>query len=368
MQFPYRPEFEHEEPYGAPQLAVDVRLNTNENPYPPSALVREAMERAAGEALRDLNRYPDRDFAELRKKISAYLAQESGVAASPNQIWAANGSNEIMAQLLTAFAGPGRKVMTFVPSYSMYSEYARNTFSQFVARARGDDFRLDLARAQADIERERPAIILLASPNNPTGTALDFQELRAILHIAAQVEPQGAPGARSLVVVDEAYAEFRREGVPSALELLEEYPHLVVTRTMSKAFAAAGLRLGYAVADPRLIAQLNVVRLPYHLSSLTQAVACAALDHAADLQANVAQIRADRDALVDELRNRRFEVLQSDANFICFGRFSDRHREWERVLAQGVLIRETGPAEFLRVTVGTTPENRAFLDALGYRC
>jgi histidinol-phosphate aminotransferase len=355
---PLRPELAGLEPYGAPQLAVPVRLNVNENPYPPSADVVADITTAVAAAAGDLNRYPDRDFDDLRADLAADLLRESGVGLDPAQVWAANGSNEVMLHLLQAFGGPGRTALSFAPTYSMYPEYARDTATGWVVGHREADFGLDPAYAAARIAEHAPSVVLLASPNNPTGTALPLDVVRAVLGAAAEV-----PGG-CVVVVDEAYAEFRRVGTPSALTLLAEHPHLAVSRTMSKAFGMAGARLGYLAAAPALVDALRVVRLPYHLSAVTQAVARAALAHATELMAQVDGLRAERDALVAWLRERGLTVADSDANFVLFGTFDDRHRIWQGLLDRGVLIRETGPQGWLRVSVGTPEETAAFRAAL----
>lgn len=361
MRLPLRPEFVGEEPYGAPQMDLPVVLNTNENPYPPAPDVVAEIAARVAEAAAGLNRYPDREALALRADLADYLAAESGVRLAPAQVWAANGSNEIMAQLLTAFAGPGRAVLTFTPSYSMYPEYTRNVYGRFVAVDRGPDFEIDIAAVPAELAAHRPAVILLASPNNPTGTALDRADLRAILDASTD---SGPDGAASVVVVDEAYGEFRRDGVASALELLEQYPNLVVTRTMSKAFGAAGLRLGYMAASRQVVDMVRIVRLPYHLSAVSQAAARAALAHRDSLMEQVGQIRADRDRLAGELRDMGLRVADSDANFVMFGTFEDRHAVWQRFVDRGVLIREVGPKGWLRVTIGRPEENTAFINAL----
>lgn len=362
VRLPLRPGLEGLHPYGAPQLQVPVRLNVNENPYPPSAAVvrdvAEAVRRAAG----SLNRYPDRDFAELRGELAAYLHAESGVAVAPAGIWAANGSNEVMLHLLQAFGGPGRQVLSFAPTYSMYPEYARDTSTEWVAGRRREDFTLDLDHVRAEMARVRPAAVLLASPNNPTGTALPLADVDAVCSTALRTGPED--GVATVVVVDEAYAEFRRAGTPSALSRLDRHPHLAVVRTMSKAFAMAGARVGYLAAAPALVDALRVVRLPYHLSAVTQAVALAALAHREELMSQVASLREERDALVVRLRERGLEVAESDANFVLFGRFADRHAVWESLLERGILIREVGPEGWLRVSVGTPQETAAFAAAL----
>ncbi|MFV2144471.1 histidinol-phosphate transaminase [Isoptericola sp. G70] len=358
---PLRPELADEVPYGAPQLDVPVRLNVNENPYAPSDAVVETIAERVAQASRTLNRYPDRDFGDLRADLADYLAVESGVRLDPAQVWAANGSNEIMLHLLQAFGGPGRTAVSFAPTYSMYPEYARDTHTRWVTGRRAEDFTVAPEEAVALIEAEQPSVVLLASPNNPTGTALPTATIEKILDAAARVP--------AVVVVDEAYAEFRREGTPSALALLDRYPHLAVTRTMSKAFAAAGLRLGYLAASSELVDALRVVRLPYHLSAVTQAAARAALEHRDSLLAQVADLRAGRDELVAWLRQqhvdgRPLQVAETDANFVLFGVLDDRHAVWQQLLDRGVLIRETGPEGWLRVSVGTPDETQAFKDAL----
>ncbi|HEY0890165.1 MAG TPA: histidinol-phosphate transaminase [Nocardioides sp.] len=358
---PIRPELAGIEPYGAPQLPLDqvpVQLNVNENPYGPSPECVADIAAAVAAAAATLNRYPDREFTELRTALAAYLSRDagpSGAGIAPEQVWAANGSNEVMLQLLQAFGGPGRTAVSFAPTYSMYPEYARDSMTEWVAGRREDDFSLDLAKARALVEEVRPSVVLLPSPNNPTGTALPPEAVDVLCR---------AVGEAGVVVVDEAYGEFRRAGVPSALELLPSHRNLVVTRTMSKAFAGAGLRLGYLAADPAICDAIRVVRLPYHLSALTQAAALAALRHAPELLGKVDELRAERDRLVTWLKEQGHDVAESDANFVLFGSFADRHAVWQGLLDHGVLIRETGPDGWLRVSVGTSEEMRAFRQAL----
>lgn len=358
MSLPLRPELAGFEPYGAPQLDVPVRLNVNENPYPPSPAVVEDITAAVRAAAAGLNRYPDRELAALRADLAGYLAVESGVRLAPERIWAANGSNEVMLQLLQAFGGPGRTALSFDPTYSMYPEYARDTSTGWVAGRREEDFGLDPNAAAETVARVAPSVVLLASPNNPTGTALPAATVVRLLEAARDV-----PGG-CVVVVDEAYAEFRRAGTPSALELLDDHPHLAVSRTMSKAFALAGGRVGYLAASTAIVDALRVVRLPYHLSAVTQAVARAALAHSGELLAQVGALRDERDGLVAWLRARGYQVADSDANFVLFGRFPDRHLVWQGLLDRGVLIREVGPSGWLRVSVGTPDETAAFRAAL----
>jgi len=353
VDLPVRDALRGQVPYGAPQLDVRARLNVNENPFPPSESLVADVAAAVAEAARGLNRYPDRDALALRADLAAYLGRESGVDLDASQVWPANGSNEVMHQLLLAFGGPGRTALGFTPTYSMYPEYCRDTFTGYVAEPRSENFSVTAAVTVAAIERHAPDIVLLASPNNPTGTPLGAEVVIAAL--------RAFPG---MVIVDEAYAEFRRTGTPSALELLAGNPRLVVTRTMSKAFGLAGARLGYLAADPAVVRAVQLVRLPYHLSAVTQAVARAALAHSDELAEQVALLRAERDALVAWLRGRGLTVPDSDANFVLFGQFADRHRVWQDLLDRGILIRETGPEGWLRVSIGTPDENAAFRAAL----
>jgi len=346
---PLRDDLRGSSPYGAPQLDVPVVLNTNENPYAPSQELSRALADTVGQAALSLNRYPDRDAGRLREKLADYL----GHGLTADHVWAANGSNEALQQILQAFGGPGRIAMGFTPSYSMHPIITRGTNTEWMSVPRGDDFRVDVDTALSAIAEHRPSVVFLTSPNNPTGTALDVADIRRVV--------EAAPG---VVVVDEAYAEFRRQGTPSALSLLEEFPRLIVSRTMSKAFALAGARVGYLAAHPAVVEALQLVRLPYHLSAITQAVASTALDHADELLSAVDELRTERDRLVEWLRGQGFDVADSDANFIMFGVFEDRTAVWKALLEQQILIRETGPEGWLRVTVGTAQETAAFRAAL----
>lgn len=356
---PLREELRGLEPYGAPQLDVPVQLNVNENPYGPSEACIADIAASVSRAAATLNRYPDREFVELRAGLAAYLSRDTeptrGFSIIPAQVWAANGSNEVMLQLLQAFGGPGRTALSFAPTYSMYPEYARDTSTRWVQGRRSDDFAIDLDAAEALVRAERPSVVLLPSPNNPTGTALPPE---AVARLCAAVGDDG------VLVVDEAYGEFRREGTPSALELLPEHRNLVVSRTMSKAFAGAGLRLGYLAADPAICDAIRVVRLPYHLSAVTQATALAALRHTDELLGQVDALRVERDRTVAWLREQGLQVADTDANFALFGSFADRHAVWSGLLDRGVLIREVGPDGWLRVSIGTPEEMAAFREAL----
>ena len=358
---PIRDELRGESPYGAPQLDVPVRLNTNENPYPlPEPLVRRIQERVA-EAARSLNRYPDRDAWELRTRLAGYLERVTGHPVTAKNVWAANGSNEVLQQLLQAFGGPGRTALGFEPSYSMHALLARGTGTRWLSGPRCADFTIDVDAATAAIAEHRPHVVFVCSPNNPTGTAVQRETVLALYEAAQAARPEHG----ALVVVDEAYGEFSHQ--PSLSPLLAGRPTLVLSRTMSKAFGAAGLRLGYLAADPAVVEAVQLVRLPYHLSAVTQATALAALEHTDTLLGYVEQLKSERDRIVSELRAAGLEVTESDANFVQFGRFTapgGAHAVWEALLAHGVLVRDNGVPGWLRVTVGTPQENDAFLDAV----
>ncbi|MFE2540724.1 histidinol-phosphate transaminase [Actinacidiphila glaucinigra] len=352
---PIRDELRGKSPYGAPQLDVPVRLNTNENPYPlPAELVDRITERVR-EAARDLNRYPDRDAVELRTELAKYLTRTAGHEVGLANVWAANGSNEVIQQLLQTFGGPGRTAIGFEPSYSMHGLISRGTGTGWIAGPRREDFTIDVAAAERIIAERRPNVVFVTSPNNPTGTAVAADTVVALYEAAQAARP-------SLVVVDEAYGEFSHR--PSLLPLIEGRPNMVVSRTMSKAFGAAGLRLGYLAADPAVVDAVQLVRLPYHLSAVTQATALAALEHTDTLLGYVEQLKTERDRLVGELRAIGCEVTDSDANFVQFGRFEDSHRAWQAILDRGVLVRDNGVPGWLRVTAGTPAENDAFLEAV----
>ncbi|SNY51080.1 histidinol-phosphate transaminase [Paractinoplanes atraurantiacus] len=346
---PIRDDLRGQTPYGAPQLDVAVRLNTNENSYPLPDAVVDAIAKAVQAELRDLNRYPDRDAVALRTDLAAYLGH--GLTAA--NTWAANGSNEVQQQLLQAFAGPGRTALGFGPSYSMHPLLTLGVGSRWIGALRDPDFGLTPDAAIAQLDEHDPDMVFLCSPNNPTGTALDPDVITAVLE-----------KARGMVIVDEAYAEFARPGTASALALLPDHPRLVVTRTMSKAFGFAGGRLGYLAASSDVVDAVQLVRLPYHLSALTQAAARAALAERDALLGTVEAIKEQRDRIVTTLRDRGLRVADSDANFVLFEVTGDQKIAWQRLLDRGVLVRDVGLAGWLRVTAGTPAETDAFLEAL----
>ncbi len=348
---PLRPELIGRSAYGAPQLDVPVRLNTNENPYPPpTEMIAEIGRRVAT----DLNRYPDRDAIRLRNALAGYLCEQTGAPISAEQVWAANGSNEILQQILQAFGGPERTALGFTPGYTMHELISRGTGTTFVGVPRdGLDLPGDLIVDA--VRRYRPDVLFLCSPNNPTGASLPLSTIEAAYEALAETDA-------GIVVVDEAYGEFA--SVPSAVHLLPGRPRLLVSRTMSKAFAFAGARVGYLAADPAVIDALLLVRLPYHLSSLTQEAAIVAVEYAGRLGGQVETLKATRDDFVSRAQAQGWTCPASDANFVLIGPFSDPSAAWQRLLEAGVLIRDVGLDLWLRVTVGTPEDMKALLDAL----
>ncbi|BBX02730.1 histidinol-phosphate transaminase [Mycolicibacterium moriokaense] len=349
---PLREDLRGKSPYGAPQLQVPVRLNTNENPHPPTKALIDDVTASVQAIAGELHRYPDRDAVALRTDLAAYLTAQTGVDLGVENLWAANGSNEILQQLLQAFGGPGRSAIGFVPSYSMHPIISDGTQTKWLVANRAADFSLDTDVAVQAIKERNPDIVFVASPNNPSGQSVSLDDLRRLLDAMTT----------GLLIVDEAYGEFSSQ--PSAVSLIDDYPtRLVVTRTMSKAFAFAGGRLGYLIAAPAVIDAMLLVRLPYHLSSITQAAARAALRHADDTLGSVSKLIAERERVSEALTGMGFRVIESDANFVLYGEFADAPATWQRYLDAGVLIRDVGIPGFLRATIGLPEENDALLDA-----
>jgi histidinol-phosphate aminotransferase len=349
---PLREDLRGKTPYGAPQLDVPVRLNTNENPHPPTQALVDDVTVSVHAVAGDLHRYPDRDAVALRTDLAAYLTAQTGTELTVENLWAANGSNEILQQLLQAFGGPGRSAIGFVPSYSMHPIISDGTQTAWLVANRADDFSIDLDVAMASVKHHNPDIVFVASPNNPSGQSVPLDQLRRLLDAMTG----------GILILDEAYGEFSSQ--PSAVELIDEYPtKLVVTRTMSKAFAFAGGRLGYLIAVPAVIDAMLLVRLPYHLSSVTQAAARAALRHADDTLGSVAKLIAERERVTEALTDMGFRVIPSDANFVLFGEFADAPATWQRYLDAGILIRDVGIPGYLRATTGLAEENDALLKA-----
>lgn len=346
---PIRDDLRGKSPYGAPQKHVRIELNVNENTHPiPEPVARDIIESLA-RAILTINRYPDREFSQLRDSLAGYL----GHGLTRDHIWAANGSNEILQQIMQAFGGPGRSILGFPPTYSMHSIIASGTGTTWIAADRDADFEISPSTAVAAIREHDPDIVIFCSPNNPTGTPLSLETIAAAYEATDKI-----------VIVDEAYAEFAPAEAPSALTLLPGRPRLIVSRTMSKAFAFAGARLGYLAADPSVADALRLVRLPYHLSSLTQAAAVAALDHSAEMLAMVDDIARERDRIVDRLTELGYHPWPTWSNFVLFGGVENPRAVFETLLEQGIIIRDLGIPGHLRVSAGTHAETSAFLDAM----
>jgi histidinol-phosphate aminotransferase len=345
---PIRDSLRGRTPYGAPQLHVPIALNVNENTHEISEDILLDVIRKIAESLKDINRYPDREFTALRELLSAYL----GHGINANNVWAANGSNEILQQLFMAFGGPGRKALSFSPTYSMYSLIAQSTDTHYVEVPRLERYEIDVDLVTAAIKEHQPEIILICSPNNPTGTPVSLEVIESAYN-----------ATEGILLVDEAYSEFSLNE-NSALSLLEGRPRLVVSRTMSKAFAFAGARLGYLAADAAICDAMRLVRLPYHLSALTQAAAEAALTHSKQMLATVADIRDQRDRLYVAMQDLGLDPYRSDANFVLVGGIPNPKKTWQDLLERGILVRDIGIPNTLRITAGTEAETTAVIAAL----
>ena len=350
---PLRDSLRPMSPYGAPQVPARASLNTNENPYSPSPALQKAIANAVAQVASDLNRYPDRDATVLRTKLADYINEQSGTKFSADNVWAANGSNEIIQSIFLAFAqGP---VLGFTPSYSMHPLIAKVTGSQWIDGKRNIDFSLNAAEAVSEIQKHKPTLTFITTPNNPTGGAVSIETIQMLADAAKSVG--------GLLVVDEAYAEFSQE--ISAVTLISNSPHVVVIRTMSKAFAFAGARVGYLVSDVSVKDAMMIVRLPYHLSALTQAAAQVAIDHRAELLGGVSTLIKARAHVVQALHDMGLTTIPSSANFVLFTGFKqDAPQLWASMLEKGVLIRDVGLSGYLRVTIGNEAENNLFISAL----
>ncbi len=348
---PLRAELRGQTPYGAPQLDVAVRLNTNENPYAPSSAVLASILSRVTTVAAGLNRYPDREARELREALAKYAERRTGESVSADQVWPANGSNEVLQQVLQAFGGPGRKAVGFEPSYSMHRLICRGTGTEYLPLNRDSDFALTVDGVAAAVVEHNPDIVFLCTPNNPTGTV-----------VGPEVVEAAYAATSGIVIVDEAYAEFSDS--PSAVTLLPGRERLIVVRTLSKALELAGARIGYAVANTSVVDALQLVRLPYHLSSITQAVGLAALEHTDELLHRVEELKAQRDRMAATLMGLGYDVYPSEANFVFFGGLDDQSVLWQALLDASVLVRDVGVRGHLRVTAGTEHETDAFVEAI----
>lgn len=347
---PLSPRLRSLSAYGAPQVPADAVLNTNENPYSLSPELAKAIATRIEVVATGLNRYPDRDAVVLRSELAKFINQLSATDFTVDNIWAANGSNEIIQSLFLAFGEAG--AIGFTPSYSMHPLIAKVTNSAWIDGKRRDDFSLDVDTAIDQVRQYQPSLTFITTPNNPTGSIVTIEDIEKL-----------AQSVSGLLVVDEAYAEFSDE--ISAVTLIEKYPQVVVIRTMSKAFSFAGVRLGYLVAHPSVIEAMFLVRLPYHLSAITQAAAEVALHYKDQLLGNVEALRVNREKVRSALEQFGLTVIPSKANFLLFSGFEMPAKDlWTSLLEAGVLIRDVGLSGYLRVTIGSDAENTLFLSAL----
>lgn len=342
-----RPDLEDVEPYVSPQLPARVRLNTNESPYAPPRTLTDALLREV-EGM-SLNRYPDRDSRRLVDAIASKWDRPA------DGVWVANGSNEVFMHLFLAFGGPGRTALTFEPTYSLHSLIPRLALTDVAHQPRGDGFAVDVDAALSWMSSHRPDVVIVCSPNNPTGNSTPNDAVERLCE-----------GTDGIVVVDEAYGEFGPRGT-TAVPLLSEHDNLVVVRTFSKAWRLAGVRIGYLLAAPGLVSAMAVVRLPYHLSTLSQAVGIAALEAEDETLEAVGEIVSERDRIAESLAGLGLNVMPSDANFLLF-EVPDAPATWKALYERGILVRsyERSPVlgSYLRVTVGLSDENDAFLGAI----
>lgn len=347
---PVRDDLRALEGYHSPQVDVRVRLNTNESPAEPPAAWRDAF--AAELSRVQWHRYPDRAATELRAEIARLHGVE------PGQVFAANGSNEVLQTLLLTFAGPGRSVATFEPTYQLHGHIARLTGATVVETERAADFSLDLSAALAAVAEHRPIVTFLCSPNNPTGLVEPRANVDAVL--------QAVVALGGLLVVDEAYGQFADW---SALELVHDDTPLVVTRTFSKTWSMAGARLGYLVGPQWVVDELDKVVLPYHLDAAKQIAGRLALRYADEMEQRVAGVVAERDRIARAFDDLPVDHFPSGANFILFRprHFAGR-QAWQGLVDRSVLVRDCSSwprlDDCLRITIGTPDENDAFLAAL----
>jgi len=350
---PLRADLQSMSPYGAPQVPSQAAMNTNENPFPPSSQLQAAITERIAKISSTLNRYPDRDAIVLRKSLAVFINELSKTSFDEKSIWAANGSNEIIQSLFLAFSGGS--ALGFTPSYSMHPLISKVTSVNWVDGARNSDLTFNIDVAIAQVKEVQPRLTFITTPNNPTGDAISIGDIERLATVVASVG--------GLLIVDEAYAEFSQE--KSAVTLIDSHPHLVVIRTMSKAFAFAGARVGYLVAHPRVIDAMTLVRLPYHLSALTQGAAVVALEFRKELLATVATLVSERERVAKALHAFGFSSIPSSANFVLFSGFGQSAPQlWQAMLDRGILIRDVGLSGYLRVTIGNVAENNLFLEKL----
>jgi len=336
--------------YHSPQLDVAIRLNTNEAPEPPPQGFRDRVAEAV-QAI-EWHRYPSRAAGELRSRI----AQVEGVRA--DQVFAANGSNEVLQTVMLSYGGAGRTALTFEPTYALHAHISKMCGTRVVEGERTDDFGLDLDEVARLISSERPAVTFLCSPNNPTGMIETPETISAVLEMVHAVD--------GLLVVDEAYGQFSPW---SALSLVGDDNSLIVTRTYSKTWSMAAARLGYGVAPAWLIDELDKVVLPYHLDAAKQVAGIVALDYLDEMAARVASLVEERGRVTAALDELEVDQWASGANFVLFRpRTLSGTDVWQALVDRSILVRNCASwprlDNCLRLTLGTPDENTAFLSAL----
>lgn len=350
---PLRKDLIELSPYGAPQINDVTSLNTNENPFPLPKEVVDSILKELPNVLHTLNRYPDRDAIQLRSSLAKYINRISKTSFTFENIWAANGSNEILQTLVLACGHGG--VLGFTPSYSMHPLITKVCGERWINGLRDDDYSLNIKRAIEHIKLEKPSIVFLTTPNNPTGGIIPILDISELA--------QSAKSVGALLVVDEAYSEFSEES--SAVSLISKFENIVVVRTMSKAFALAGARIGYLIGNSKIVEAALITRLPYHLSAQSQAIAIVALDHYDLLQKEVDLLISERKRVISEMLSMGFKVFPSSANFLLFAGFKGDSKEvWKSLLDKKILIRDVGIPNHLRTTIGTPEENNQFLAAI----
>ncbi len=342
-----RPDLDKLQPYRSSELAGGrIFLHANENPYPPPAEVIAEILEAASKI--ELNRYPDPEPTELIEEIAEYAGVD------PSWVWIGDGSNEVLLQACLAYGGPGRTALLFDPTYVMHQRQAGMAGMEIESVARSEDFTIDVEHALAEIARILPAIVFVCTPNNPTGTLTATADVRRI-----------AEATSALVVVDEAYFEFCGHTIVGDLG---DLPNVLVSRTMSKAFRLASVRLGYGIGNPELLEQLRRVRMPYAQSAFTQLAATIAVRRRDKMLPIVDQIVAEKDRIAATLAGvPRVDVFASAANFVFF-----RHPEAAWLIGElaerGIVIRDfshlKGCENCLRVTAGLPEENDSFLEVV----
>jgi histidinol-phosphate aminotransferase len=366
MSVQVREELLGKTPYESFDDPSKIRLGTNENPNQVSREIADEIGKSVADAIINCNQYPADEMIELRIQLSEFVKNVTGLQFSKDEIFCGNGSSELLFNLHQAFVGPTRKVLTFSPTYMMYSQYARDSFSEFVECPRNADFSINLEVAKEYIEKYQPSMIMIANPNNPTGNFTPVDIIEQLLQFCENVKSQ------PLVVLDEAYKDFIQPNDVSAITLLSKYKNLAVSRTLSKAFSFAGVRFGYIISNPDVINAIRIVRLPYNVSTITQTVVKGILPHYKEMLSKVNDIKAVRDDLYEwlktvEFKNFKLIVVPSSSNFIQIG-FPETIADFDKlpklateyIYERGMVVRCVGPKGYFRVSIGTKDQVEIF--------